>query len=257
MPSAVFAAAQCAIRDGDIPANLALHLAFMRQAHEQGVNLLLFPELSLTGYAPAVSSGLAQDLDTPLLAPLRQFAQAAGMTTVVGMPLEVPGQDKPRIAACILHPDGSIAVYTKQHLHTGEDVFFSAGSGGDLLSVAGLSVALSVCADFSHPEHAAQAAQRGAQVYATGVLIGETGYPVDSALLQGYAQRHAMAVLMANHGGTTGGWAASGRSAFWDEQGRCVVAASGIGNRLLIVSGQSGEWQGREALVPLDIAEPA
>lgn len=52
MPPAVFAAAQCAIRDGDIPANLALHLAFMRQAHEQGVDLLLFPELSLTGYAP-------------------------------------------------------------------------------------------------------------------------------------------------------------------------------------------------------------
>ncbi|UPF04861.1 carbon-nitrogen hydrolase family protein [Pseudomonas mosselii] len=246
MPPAVFAVAQCAIGDGDLPANLALHLAFMRQAHEHGVDLLLFPELSLTGYAPALASGLAQDLDTPLLAPLRQLAQEAGMTTVVGMPLTVPGQDKPRIAACILHPDGSIAAYTKQHLHTGEDVFFSAGSGGELLSVSGLSVALSVCADFSHPQHAAQAAQRGAQVYATGVLIGEGGYPADSALLQGYAQRHAMSVLMANHGGTTGGWAAAGRSAFWDEQGRCVVAASAAGNRLLIVSGQAGEWQGVE-----------
>ncbi|WP_252090826.1 carbon-nitrogen hydrolase family protein [Pseudomonas sp. MWU13-3659] len=257
MPPAVFAAAQCAIGDGDLPANLALHLAFMRQAHEQGVDLLLFPELSLTGYAPAMASGLAQGLDTPLLAPLRQFAQAAGMTTVIGMPLKVPGQDKPRIAACILQPDGSIAAYTKQHLHTGEDVFFSAGSGGELLSVAGLSVALSVCADFSHPEHAALAAQRGGQVYATGVLIGEGGYPADSALLQGYAQRHVMAVLMANHGGTTGGWVAAGRSAFWDEQGRCVVAASGTGNRLLVVTGRSGKWQGRELFVSLDLAGSA
>ncbi|QXH55943.1 carbon-nitrogen hydrolase family protein [Pseudomonas maumuensis] len=249
MPNAVFAAAQCSIHDGDIPANLALHLAFMRQAHEHGVGLLLFPELSLTGYALSVASGLAQELDTPLLAPLRQFAQEAGMTTVVGMPLKVPGQHKPRIAACILHPDGSIAAYTKQHLHTGEDAFFDAGSGGELLSFAGLSVALSVCADFTHPEHAAEAAQRGAQVYATGVLIGEGGYPTDSALLQGHAQRHAMAVLMANHGGSTGGWAAAGRSAFWDEQGRCVAASSGVGNRLLVVTGQAGDWQGLEVLL--------
>lgn len=253
MPQAIFAAAQCAIRDGDITANLALHLAFMRQAHAHGVTLLLFPELSLTGYALNTASALAQGLDTPLLAPLRQFAKEAGMTTVVGMPLKVPGQDQPRIAACILHPDGSITAYTKQHLHTGEDVFFGAGSGGELLSVAGVSVALSVCADFTHPEHAAQAAQRGAQVYATGVLIGEKGYPVDSALLQGYARQHAMAVLMANHGGSTGGWAAAGRSAFWDGQGRCVVAASGDGNRLVVVSGRAGEWQGQEVMLPRHI----
>ena len=154
-------------------------------------------------------------------------------------------EDEPKVAAALregLEGEGyEVAVAT-----TGEDAFFSAGSGGELLSVSGLSVALSVCADFSHPQHAAQAAQRGAQVYATGVLIGEGGYPADSALLQGYAQRHAMAVLMANHGGTTGGWAAAGRSAFWDEQGRCVVAASATGNRLLVVSGQAGEWQGVE-----------
>ncbi|WP_153784960.1 carbon-nitrogen hydrolase family protein [Pseudomonas sp. EMN2] len=257
MQEAIFAAAQCAIRDGDVTANLALHLAFMRQAHEHGVTLLLFPELSLTGYALKTASALAQHLDTPLLAPLRRFAQEAGMTAVVGMPLRVPCQDKPRIAACILHPNGSITAYTKQHLHTGEDVFFGAGSGGELLSVAGVSVALSVCADFTHPEHAAHAAQRGAQVYATGVLIGETGYPADSALLQSYAQQHAMAVLMANHGGSTGGWAAAGRSAFWDDQGRCVAAASGAGNRLLLASRRGGEWTGREIPTALDAAELA
>ncbi|MDH0304733.1 MULTISPECIES: hypothetical protein [unclassified Pseudomonas] len=41
MPSVVFAAAQSAIRDDDILANLALRLAFMRQAHEHGVGLPL------------------------------------------------------------------------------------------------------------------------------------------------------------------------------------------------------------------------
>jgi len=61
------------------------------------------------------------------------------------------------------------------------------------------------------------------------------GYPVDSVLLQGYAQRHRMAVLLANHGGPTGGWTSAGRSAFWDEQGRLIAALPGPGDGLLVV----------------------
>jgi len=53
-------------------------------------------------------------------------------------------------------------------------------------------------------------------------------------------------VLVANHGGPTGGWAAAGRSAFWDEQGRCVASTLGVGNRLLVVSRHLHGWQARD-----------
>lgn len=243
MSSPILVAAQCAVQAGDLVANLALHLDFMRRAGELGAELIIFPELSLSGYEPALAGALAQPGDSPLLEPLCDLAMEAGMTAVVGLPLRVPGRDKPQIAACILHPDGSRAIYTKQHLHAGEEQFFSAGQGGELLLVEGTSVALSVCADFAHAEHPAEAAERGAQVYAASVLIGEGGYPHDSALLQAHAQRHGMAVLMVNHGGPTGCWAAAGRSALWDEQGRCVASTSGVGNRLLVVSRQPDGWR--------------
>lgn len=246
MSSPVLVAAQCAVQAGDLVANLALHLDFMRRAGELGARLIIFPELSLSGYEPALAGALAQPADSPLLEPLCGLAMTAGMTAVVGLPLRVPGRDKPQIAACILHPDGSRAIYIKQHLHAGEEQFFSAGQGGELLVVEGTSVALSVCADFAHAEHPAEAAERGAQVYAASVLIGEGGYPHDSSLLQGHAQRHGMAVLVANHGGPTGGWAAAGRSAFWDEQGRCVASTLGVGNRLLVVSRHLHGWQARD-----------
>jgi predicted amidohydrolase len=244
MTAAIFAAAQCAVRAGDINANLVLHMEFMQHAHKHGVGLLVFPELSLTGYEPTLAEALAQELDSPLLAPLRDFARQAAMTTVVGLPLRLASHDKPLIAAVILHSDGSVGVYTKQFLHPGEDQYFAVGGGGDLIHIAHTPIALAVCADFSHPQHPAQAAQQGAQLYAASVLIGETGYAHDSSLLQAYSQRHAMAVLMANHGGPTGGWAAAGRSAFWDEQGHCVASTHGTGNRLLVVAKQLGGWQG-------------
>lgn len=244
MPAPVFAAAQCAVQAGDLPANVALHLAFMRQAREHGVRFLLFPELSLTGYEPTLAQALAQDIGSPLLAPLRSLAREASMTTVVGLPLRRAGHEKLQIAAFVLQSDGALGVYTKQHLHPGEDQYFSAGEGGNMMRIADVPVALSVCADFSQPTHAARAADNGAQLYAASVLIGETGYPHDSALLQHYARRHGMAVLMANHGGPTGGWAAAGRSAFWDEQGRCVASTSGVGDRLLVVSRKPQGWAG-------------
>lgn len=247
--ASVLVAAQCAVRAGDLEANLATHKVFMQHAAESGARLLVFPELSLTGYEPTLARDLAQTPESALFDPLRRLAREAGMTTVVGVPLRVPGRDKPQIAACILQADGALAFYTKQYLHGGEERFFSPGQGGELLPVGDQLVALSVCADFSHADHPARAAAGGARVYATSVLIGEGGYEHDSALLLGHAQRHGMAVLMANHGGPTGGWAAAGRSAFWDEQGHCVAQVGGAGNRLLIVAGQPRDWCGREVVL--------
>lgn len=42
--------AQIATKLGDVDANLEKHLAYIKQAKEQKTDLLVFPELSLTGY---------------------------------------------------------------------------------------------------------------------------------------------------------------------------------------------------------------
>jgi predicted amidohydrolase len=145
----------------------------------------------------------------------------------------------------VLGADGSLAVYTKQHLHPGEEVAFVAGQGGVALEWGDDRIALAVCADFSHASHPRQAAQAGATVYAAGVLISEGGYATDSALLQGYAAEHGLVVLMANHGGPSGGWACAGRSAIWAADGHVLVAAPGVGDALVIAHRDSGRWTGR------------
>jgi predicted amidohydrolase len=44
------AIAQINVKLGDMEANLVKHLDYIEQAHEAGAQLLIFPELSLTGY---------------------------------------------------------------------------------------------------------------------------------------------------------------------------------------------------------------
>jgi predicted amidohydrolase len=165
------------------------------------------------------------------------------MTVVVGAP--VPnGANELHLAALALCPDSSVLTYAKQHLHSGEERFFVPGSDGLTLPVEDAVVALAICADTTHPEHAAYAAARGATVYAAGVMLSENGYARDTAQLEQYAREHRMAVLMANHSVPNGGWVPAGKSAIWSEDGSLVAASPGTAEALVIATRRDGVWEG-------------
>ncbi|MBZ5563273.1 MAG: carbon-nitrogen hydrolase family protein [Acidobacteriia bacterium] len=241
--SLIIAAAQSASVPGDVPRNVAHHLQIATVAAEHGVQLLVFPELSLTGYELTLARSKVVRPDSSDLDPLRHLATRAPMTVVVCAPvLNEKGQL--HIAALAFCPDGSVLTYTKQHVHQSEEAVFTSGPGGPALRVEDATVALAICADAAHPEHAASAAAGGANVYAAGVMIDEKGYARKAALLQTYAREHRMAVLMANYSGVTGGEVSAGRSAIWSEDGQLVAASTGTEEALVIGTKQHGAWNG-------------
>ncbi|WP_323156313.1 carbon-nitrogen hydrolase family protein, partial [Pseudomonas oryzihabitans] len=140
MPSPTLAAAQSVSVPGDLAANLRTHLDFIAAAAETGVTLLLFPELSLTGYEPTLAAALALEPADIRLLPLREACRAAGLTAVVGAPVQ--GPTGLQIGALILGADGSCRVHTKQYLHPGEAPPFVPGSGGEPLELPGFKGAL-------------------------------------------------------------------------------------------------------------------
>ncbi|MGH8425559.1 MAG: nitrilase-related carbon-nitrogen hydrolase, partial [Pseudomonas fluorescens] len=84
MTPLIIAAAQSISIAGDLAANIVWHQRFMQLAAEQGVQLLVFPELSLTGYERGLAAELAIAPDAQVLQSLRDFAREVGVTTVVG-----------------------------------------------------------------------------------------------------------------------------------------------------------------------------
>ena len=104
----------------------------------------------------------------------------------------------------------------------------------------------------SHPQHAAKAAARGANIYAVGVLLTDEDYARKEPLLERYAVEHRMAVLVANYSGESGGWKSAGKSALWSETGRMVAASRGTEEALIVGTRQNGEWSGE--VVPLPAA---
>src|SRR5690606_19929786 len=165
------AAAQTISVPGDLNANVERHCVFVRAAAAAGVELLLFPELSLSGYEPERVAACVVAPDGPELAPLRELARRHGMTLVLGAPL-ASGNPRPHIGALVLRPDGSHLGYHKRHLHPGEEPWASAGcAAGAGFELGAERCALAICADLGHPEHAAAAAAAGASLYLAGVLV--------------------------------------------------------------------------------------
>lgn len=240
----VIAAIQSISIAGNIEANVAHHVRLAKNAARHGARFALFPELSLTGYELAIAHQVAIRQDDVRLTELSVVAKDAGITIVVGAP--IVGEDgKLYIAALSFRPDGRIDRYTKQHLHEGEARIFAAGEGGVPMDIHGQKIALAVCADISHASHPQQASKDGASIYAASVLVSDNGYATDSGLLERYAKDCAMLVVMANHGGTTGGWKSAGRSAIWDSNGALVAVAPGDGECIVWAKQENGRWHGQ------------
>lgn len=241
--SLIVAAAQSMSIPGDVSRNVARHLRFGSIAAEQGTQFLVFPELSLTGYELTIARSNAVSPDSPDLDPLRRLAIDAHMTIVVGAPV-LNNEEQLHIAALALRPDGSVLTYTKEHVHQSEEHVFTSGPGGPALRVEDVTVSLAICADATHPQHAAKAAARGANVYAVGAMIDENGYDRKVALLGNYALEHRMTVLMANYSGVTGGELSAGKSALWSEDGQLVTASAGTEEALVVGLKHNGVWNG-------------
>ena len=159
--------AQLAPRLGQLEANLARHHEFISDARSQGVDLLVFPELGLTGYLlQDLNSEVAMRADDQRLAGL---GKAAGeMSVVVGFVEE--SDDHQLYIAAALFEDGELRhVYRKSYLPNyglfDERRFFGAGNRlGAVDSRLGVRLGICICEDFWHLPVPYLLAMDGAQV---------------------------------------------------------------------------------------------
>jgi predicted amidohydrolase len=238
------AAAQVPSIKGDIEKNRAIHLNTIDVAVRNDVSVIIFPELSLTGYEPKLAGALAFTKGDSRLLPFVEASTKHGITIIVGAPI-ISENDRPKIGAFTISQNGAVSTYTKMHLHPGEDKYFSSGNEPYLFVNGQHRIAIAICADTNHTGHPKQCRELGATIYASGVLITEKGYEADITLLQQYAQNHAMLVVMANHNKATGGFEPCGQSAIWSPSGK-LLAVSGISNNSLVVAENKRDiWQAK------------
>lgn len=205
---------------GDVGANLDLMDRLAAEAAAAKVDLLVLPELFLSGYnvGDGIES-LAEPADGPASRQAAAIARRSGIAIAYGYPERAATGIYNTVA--LIGPDGDIlASYRKAHLWGAwERRRFLAGEQPALFSFGGLRCAFMICYDLDFPEIARQLALAGAELI---VSISATTHPfhiVPRCLVPARAYENRFFVLFANRTGTENGTAYVGES--------CVVAPDG------------------------------
>lgn len=159
--------AQIDCRLGDVERNTERHLDWIERARQAGVDLLVFPELSLTGYRLLhLTPRVAQTAGSPVL---ERLAEAAGpMRVVIGFVEE--GEGGLHNSAVLLGGETPRfgALHRKLYLPTygifQEERFFRAGKRLAAADLPWGKAGVLICEDLWHPELARRLAAAGARL---------------------------------------------------------------------------------------------
>jgi predicted amidohydrolase len=239
---------------GDWVGNLATVEQYMARAHDAGCDVVVFPEMSLSGYCdprkfPEAVVGLESEW-------VRRFVELSGRYGVAASAgfIEENGEGGKPFITQVMAQNGEIAgVYRKVHAVDEEAEWFSPGTdtpvfrlrtpGGDV------TCALAVCADSDRADLFAEWARKGARIIlhssAPGLYTRRTdeaswwdgynwyrGYLAKS--LPGYAKEHGLHIVVATQTGSTVDEDFPGGSYVFGPNGECKAAIGDFSEGLLV-----------------------
>ena len=191
---------------GDIKGNTQRILDVCVDQSALGVDMVVFPELTLTGYPPE-DLLLRQHTTDLTAAALERLCQDLpdGLAVVVGYPRRQGGLLFN--SAGVLYNGAVVAEYDKQCLPNyqvfDEKRYFEAGADTCVVTIKDLPIGLTICEDIWHPQPAANAAAAGAQL-----LINLNASPFHrgkqserTAQVSALARTHQLPILYVNQVG--------------------------------------------------------
>jgi predicted amidohydrolase len=201
------------------------------EAAGQGADLLLLPELFLSGYnVGSAIRQLAEPRDGPSARAVSATASSAGIAIGYGYP-ERASEGVYNSALVIDRTGETIANYRKTHLWGRyERAQFAAGQCSDIFSLGRFRFGILICYDLEFPEPARDLSLGGADAI-MGLSATSAPYPVvPRHLIPTRAYENRMFVLFSNHAGEELGLRYVGES--------CVAAPDG---EILVGCGQGEE----------------
>ncbi len=211
----------------DVAANAQLHAAAIRTS---GARVVVFPELSLTGYeldADPVDPG------DECLQPIVAACADTGAVALAGAPVTDnskkksgggDGSSQVFIAVLAIDANGATVAYRKMWLGEEEAKRFTPGPEPAKLTVDGWRLGLAVCKDTGVAQHPADTAALGIDAYLAGTVMGADEAELQYERGRRIAIGHHLWVAVASFAGPTGGGYAqtAGRSAIWAPDGTLV-----------------------------------
>lgn len=224
---------------GDVLSNIENHKNLISLAVSYGADTIIFPELSLTGYEPALAKELATNQDDSRLSDFQKICDSKQVTIGVGMPTK--NGTGICISMIIFQPQQARQSYSKKYLHADEVEFFMSGPGSAGLTGIKPVVAIAICYELSVPEHSENAFKSGAEIYIASVAKSIDGVEKAIKSLSGIANKYSMTVLMSNCVGQCDGDECGGKTSIWNNKGLLTGQLNNTSEGILIIDTDTQE----------------
>lgn len=197
-----------------------------RAVREAGARIVVFPELSLTGYE--LDAALVGP-DDAALAPIVEACRSTGSVALVGAPVPGPG-GRAYIAVLAVSAAGAAMLYRKQWIGGDEAARFSPGDEPTVTEVDGWRIGVGICRDTGIGDHVERMAALDIDLYAAGLVHRADELAEQERRAVRIAGRCRAYVAFASFAGPTGGGyqQTAGSSAIWSPAGD-VLAQAGTG----------------------------
>jgi N-carbamoylputrescine amidase len=164
MEELIVAAVNFQAEFGHIEKNLENVRQWTEKLSQQGVQLICFPEMCLSGYdrTPAIYD-FCLSVSGPEIEALASIAARYGVTLLAGL-AEVDGQGRRFISQVIAGPAGLVGVYRKTHLNRPEKEIFQAGDDIGVFRLDECGLGMQLCYDAHYPELSTLQALAGAEI---------------------------------------------------------------------------------------------
>ena len=226
-------AAQTKPYKGDFQKNIEQHLNLIDLALEKEAELVVFPELSITGYEPTLAQELATTPEDNRFDVFQRKSDQNNIVISIGTPI-ING-DKVSIGMIIFRPNEARRSYLKKYLyHTEEDSFIRGESFTNLM-VNDSNIGLAICYEISVPEHQKVAFENGAEIYVAGVVESVEGIDPAIEKMAKTASKYSSPVLMANCVGISGGYNCAGKSSIWNDKGELMGQLNTTESGVLVI----------------------
>ena len=210
----------------DIQAGFTHLRAQAAKAKAQGAEILLLPEMYLSGYNIGPEAALKHAIPQAGLAPAREVAKSLHIALVFGYPELVDG--KVANAAVLIGPDGEILLnYRKTHLFGDLDrgMFTQVGTEFPVAELNGARIGLLICYDIEFPEPARRLALAGADIILVPTAQMEPYEQVARHVIPTRAYENQVYLAYANHSGAENGLGYIGLSSICGPDGAVLAMA--------------------------------
>ena len=224
---------------GDFEQNIKNHLNLIELASEGNADLVIFPELSISGYEPTLAKELATTSEDPRFDIFQAKSDQHDMVIAIGSPLL--NEKDICIGMVVFQPQKRRTTYLKKYLFHTEEEFFKSGQSITNLNIKNINVGLAICYEISVAEHQKVASDMGAEIYLASVVKSIEGIDNSINKMSKTARNYSMIALMSNCVGLSGKYECAGKSSIWNEKGKLMGQLNSSQEGVLIYDTESKE----------------